>query len=318
MMSSDVSVVIVSYNTVGMLGEALDALVLALDGLSAQIVVVDNCSADGSAGYIREHYPQAQLIENERNVGFGRANNQALEFLTGRYVLLLNTDAFIEADSIRRTLAYMGDHPDCGVLGVRLVGREGDLQPSCRYFPTPLNVVVARAGLRRFFPWVKLVDDMTWDHAAVRECDWLPGCYYLIRREVIDQVGLFDPRYFLYCEEVDHCKRVKQAGWKAVYYPHTTVVHIGGESAKSVAELSTASRQVSRLQIESELLYFRKHHGLAGLAAHMLLVSLGDLILACKALLKGRGRAVMGECWQHTHVTWVLLRNTKFASQPTQ
>ncbi|POZ99712.1 glycosyltransferase family 2 protein, partial [Pseudomonas sp. MWU12-2312b] len=110
----------------------------------------------------------------------------------------------------------------------------GDLQPSCRYFPTPLNVFMARTGLERFFPGVKKVDDMTWDHNSVRECDWVPGCYYLIRREVIDQVGLFDPRYFLYYEEVDHCKRVKQAGWKVVYYPHTTVVHIGGESAKSV------------------------------------------------------------------------------------
>ena len=107
---------------------------------------------------------------------------------------------------------------------------------------------------------------MDWDHASVRECDWVPGCYYLIRREVIDQVGLFDPRYFLYYEEVDHCKRVKQAGWKVVYYPHTTVVHIGGESAKSVDQLNVDGRQIPTLQIESELLYFRKHHGLPGLA----------------------------------------------------
>lgn len=318
MTSSEVSVVIVSYNTVSMIGEALDALALALDGVDSQIVVVDNCSCDGSADYLRERYSQAQLIENDINVGFGRANNQVQGSLSGRYVLLLNTDAFIEADSILRTIGYMDEHLDCGVLGVRLVGREGDLQPSCRYFPTPLNTFVARAGLGRFFPWVKMVDDMAWDHASVRECDWLPGCYYLIRREVIDQVGLFDPRYFLYYEEVDHCKRVKQAGWKVVYYPHTTVVHIGGESAKSVGELNTASRQISTLQIESELLYFRKHHGLAGLASHMLLVSLGDLILALKALLKGRGRVAMGACWQHACVTWALLRDTKLASQPTR
>lgn len=79
----------------------------------------------------------------------------------------------------------------------------------------------------------------------MRECDWLPGCFYLVRREVLDKVGLFDPRYFLYYEEVDHCKRVKEAGWKVVFYPHTTVVHIGGESSKSVAELEAASRQIS-------------------------------------------------------------------------
>jgi N-acetylglucosaminyl-diphospho-decaprenol L-rhamnosyltransferase len=318
MTSSDVSVVFVSYNTINMIGAALEALFLALDNVESQIIVVDNCSRDGSADYLRENYPQVQLIQNKFNVGFGRANNQVVGFLHGQYVLLLNTDAFIEPSAILKTIAYMDKNLDCGVLGVRLVGRDGDLQPSCRYFPTPLNVFVARTGLGRFFPWLKMVDDMSWDHASVRECDWLPGCYYLIRREVIDQVGLFDPRYFLYYEEVDHCKRVKQAGWKVVYYPHTTVVHIGGESAKSVGELNAASRQISTLQIESELLYFRKHHGLLGLAAHMLLVSLGDLILALKALLKGRGWAVMGTCWQHARVTWALLRDTKFASQPTR
>jgi GT2 family glycosyltransferase len=208
----------------------------------------------------------------------------------------------------------MESHPDCGILGVRLVGREGDLQPSCRYFPTPLNVFLSRTGLGRFFPVVKMVDDMEWDHASVRECDWVPGCYYLIRREVIEQVGLFDPRYFLYYEEVDHCKRAKQAGWKVVYYPHTTVVHIGGESAKSVDELNAASRQVPRLQIESELL----HHGLLGLAWHMFLVTVGDFILALKALLKGRGRAAIKACWEHARVTWALLRETRLASQPTR
>jgi hypothetical protein len=103
-----------------------------------------------------------------------------------------------------------------------------------------------------------------------------------------------------------------------VYYPHTTVVHIGGESAKSVVELNVVSRQITTLQIESELLYFRKHHGRLGLAAHMVLVSLGDLILALKALLKGRGWAAIAACLQHARVTWALLRDTKLASQPTR
>lgn len=295
-----------------------NALRQAHNAERTRYLVVDNASADNSLECLASICPEALQLANDNNVGFGRANNQLIEHLQGKYALLLNTDAFVATDTLDKTLEYMEAHPDCGVLGVRLVGREGDLQPSCRYFPTPLNVFIAHAGLARFFPWVKKVDDMTWDHASVRECDWVPGCYYLIRREVIDQVGLFDPRYFLYFEEVDHCKRVKQAGWKVVYYPDTTVVHIGGESAKTVNTLNAASRQISTLQIESELLYFRKHHGVAGLALHMGLVSLGDLILALKALLKGRGRAAIGACWQHTRVTWALLRQTRFASQPTR
>ena len=318
MPNTPLDVLVVNYNTANLLQPAFDALRQSSNVDAMRFLVVDNASADDSLECLARVCPEARLIVNTTNVGFGRANNQLLEHLQGKYALLLNTDAFVAPDTLGKTLDYMEAHPDCGVLGVRLVGREGDLQPSCRYFPTPLNVFVARAGLSRFFPWLQMVDDMAWDHASVRECDWLPGCYYLIRREVIDQVGLFDPRYFLYYEEVDHCKRVKQAGWKVIYYPHATVMHIGGESAKSVAELNAASRQISTLQIESELLYFRKHHGLLGLAAHMLLVSFGDLILALKALLKGRGRPAIGACWQHARVTWALLRDTKLASQPTR
>ncbi|MBV6821834.1 glycosyltransferase family 2 protein [Pseudomonas sp. PD9R] len=318
MVSAPLDVLVVNYNTATLLQPMFNALRQSNNAHRTRYLVVDNASADNSLECLATICPEALQLANENNVGFGRANNQLVEHLQGKYALLLNTDAFVAADTLNKTLEYMEAHPDCGVLGVRLVGREGDLQPSCRYFPTPLNVFIAHAGIERFFPWVKKVDDMTWDHNAVRECDWVPGCYYLIRREVIDQVGLFDPRYFLYYEEVDHCKRVKEAGWKVVYYPHTTVVHIGGESAKSVDKLNAASRQISTIQIESELLYFRKHHGLAGLAFHMFLVSLGDLILALKALLKGRGLAAIGACWQHMRATWALLLKTRLATQPTR
>lgn len=318
MVSAPLDVLVVNYNTAGLLQPMFNALRQPNGADQARYLVVDNASADNSLECLATVCPEALLLANNDNVGFGRANNQLVEHLQGKYALLLNTDAFVAEDTLTKTLDYMEAQPDCGVLGVRLVGRDGDLQPSCRYFPTPLNVFLSRTGLERFFPVVKRVDDMEWDHASIRECDWVPGCYYLIRREVIDQVGLFDPRYFLYYEEVDHCKRVKQAGWKVVFYPHTTVVHIGGESAKSVDQLNAVSRQIPKMQIESELLYFRKHHGLAGLAFHMLLVMLGDLILALKALLKGRGWAAIGACGQHTLATWALLRDTQFATQPTR
>ena len=207
----DVSVIVVNYNTAHLLHRMWDALQRSRGDLRLQIIVVDNASRDDSVAMLRRDFGEAQLIVNETNVGFGRANNQGLALATGRYVLLLNTDAFVAPDTLRKTVAYMDAHAECGVLGVRLVGSDGELQPSCRYFPTPWNTFLARTGLARFFPPVRMVDDMSWDHASVRECDWVVGCYYLVRREVIDQVGLFDPRYFLYCEEVDHC-RSGQAG----------------------------------------------------------------------------------------------------------
>src|SRR5262245_39549820 len=219
--SLDVSVVVVNYNTAHLLEELFAALEASRGTLKLQVIVVDNASRDGSVDILRTRYPNVELIENPTNVGFGRANNQALPRIRGRYVVLLNTDAFVAPDTLQNTVDFMEAHPRCGVLGVKLVGRDGALQPSCPYFVTPWNVFHALTGLKRFFPGTRLVDDMSWDHASVRECDWVPGCYYLVRRDVIERVGLFDPRYFLYYEEVDHCRAVRRAGWSVMYYPFT-------------------------------------------------------------------------------------------------
>jgi GT2 family glycosyltransferase len=254
--------------------------------LKLEIFVVDNASRDESSEMIARDFPDVHLISNQQNVGFGRANNQVLPYFQGRYVLLLNTDAFVEVDTIQKTVDFMERNLDTGILGVKLLGRDGVLQPSCRYFPTPFNIFLNRTGLYKLCANVQLVDDMHWDHETVRDCDWVPGCYYLIRREVIEQVGLFDSRYFLYYEEVDHCYATKLAGWKVTYFPDAPVVHIGGESAKTDHTISSVSRQVSALQIESELLYFRKNLGLFYVLVHILLTALAELVLMAKQLLK--------------------------------
>lgn len=313
-----VSVVIVSYNTVEMLGEMLATLRGAIDEIDSRVTIVDNNSCDGSAEFVRSRYPTAQLIANSDNVGFGRANNQALANISGRYVLLLNTDAFVEQDSLIKTTAYMDNHPKCGILGARLVGRDGVLQPSCRYFPTPWNNFLARAGLSKYFPKAPLVDDMDWDHDATRSCDWVPGCFYLIRREVINQVGLFDPRYFLYYEEVDHCLAAKKAGWEVHYFSGTTVVHIGGESAKSEGELTDSGRQISTLQIESELLYFRKNHGILGVVNAVVLSVAADVILSVKWLLKGRHPSGLAAYAKHAIQVLSVFLRTSWGSRPTR
>jgi len=313
----DVTAIIVNYNTAHLLKPMFDALEAGRGTLSLQVIVIDNASRDQSVEVIRRDYPSVELITNGVNVGFGRANNQALPLVRGQYVFLLNTDAFMSPGALAETVSFMEAHSDCGVLGVKLIGRDGTLQPSCRYFPTPWNVFLSSTGLCRFFPKTRLVDDMSWDHTAIRECDWVPGCYYLIRREVVDQVGLFDPRYFLYYEEVDHCRSVRQAGWSVIFYPFTQAVHIGGESASSEAELTKHGRQISTLQIESELLYFRKHFGLLGLLTALSLMMLGAVINACKYVLKPSTR------WDVTAYlpAWIALKlliQTRLASQPTR
>jgi GT2 family glycosyltransferase len=231
-------------------------------------------------------------------------------------VLLLNTDAFVAPDSLKVALAAMSGHPNCGILGVRLVGRDGTVQPSCRYFPTPWNILLNRTGLARFFPGTQLVDDADWDDRKAAECDWVPGAFLLLRKTVIDTIGLFDPRYFLYYEEVDLCRAAKAAGWKVMYCPETSVVHVGGESARSVGALTSSGRQLSALQMESELLYFRKHYRISGALANLALGLLGDIILAGKRIF-GRGREG-GNPFATTLLGMRLLLRTRGATRPTR
>lgn len=318
MTKADLTAIIVNYNTEGLLRDAITRLMVAAAKLSIKIVIVDNASKDNSVALIKSAFPQFDLIANEANVGFGRANNQALDLVEGRYVLLLNTDAFVSPDTIEKTVAYMDKHPHCGILGVKLIGSDGILQPSARYFPTPWNLFIARTGLTRVFKNTRMVDDMTWDHSSVRKCDWVPGCYYLIRKEVIETVGLFDPRYFLYCEEVDHCMATKKAGWDVVCYPYTSVMHIGGESARLSGDFTQNGRQIPVLQIESELLYFRKNHGLHGACLSVILSTLANALIILKSLLSTKSLAGIGFHLKHTALIWSLFKQTNWGSRPTR
>lgn len=314
----DVTVVVVNYNTAHLLDRMFAALDAARGELRLQVIVVDNASRDNSVEILRAHYPHVELIENSTNVGFGRANNQVLPQAHGRYLLLLNTDAFVSPDTLVKTIEFMDSNPRCGVLGVKLVGRDGSLQPSCRYFPTPWNIFLTRTGLNRFFPGVRSIDDMSWDHAAVRECDWVPGCFYLVRRAVIERVGLFDPRYFLYYEEVDHCRAVREAGWTVIFYPFTQVLHFGGESAASEGPLTQFGRQISALRIESELLYFRKHYGLMGMLGAVFLSMLGDVMETSRGLVQRKYTTPASAAARHMSTMLKLLVETRFASRATR
>ncbi len=150
--SRDLLIVIVSYNTADMTADCLSRVIASSDTLDKEIVVVDNASADGTAEKIAREFPNVRLIANTENVGFGRANNQAIEKGMGRYVLLLNSDAFVPPDALQKTIAFMDAHPECGISGARIVDEEGRLQPSARYRPTPFNSFLQRTGFRSIFP----------------------------------------------------------------------------------------------------------------------------------------------------------------------
>lgn len=313
-----ISVILVSYNTAKMSIKALDSLFASEGKFELEVFVIDNASKDNSVELISKQYPNVTLIKNKENVGFGRANNQALSLIKGDYVLLLNTDAFVETDTLQKSIMYMEENSRCGVLGARLLSRNGELQPSCRYFPTPFNLFAERVGLSHVFPKIKLVDDVNFDPDLTQHCDWVPGCYYMVKRKVIEEVGLFDSLYFLYSEEVDHCFAVKKAGWDVIYYADINVVHIGGESAKSVGKISTVSRQVPQLQIESELLYFRKNHGILGLVSHILMSNFSDFIQTLKDIIRLRGMQKVLFNLKRIFAFWQTLFVTDFATRSTR
>jgi N-acetylglucosaminyl-diphospho-decaprenol L-rhamnosyltransferase len=312
-----VDLLLVSFNSAHLLAPLRSSLSQAeVPGVKLRLLAVDNASSDGSGDILRDTFPCDMFIQNQVNVGFGRANNQLVEHVRGDYVLLLNTDAFVSPETVRTSVEYMDRHPRCGIVGVKLTGSDGSPQPSRRSFPTPFTTFIRRTGLYRYIPIEQARDDLTLDHDVVSDCDWVPGCYYLVRRAVLDEIGLFDPRFFMYFEEVDHCRRARNAGWTVTYLASTSVVHLGGESAKSVSELSQG-RQISALQVESELLYMRKHFGLAGLVWHLALVVVGDCILAIKEMVRTR-RPRLVRRFAQTRTTWKLAYKTRFGVRPTR
>jgi GT2 family glycosyltransferase len=263
----DISIVIVSFNTRDLLRECLLSVFSAGASLRIQVIVVDNASNDGSPSMVELEFPDAVLIRSKVNLGFGRANNLGFESAVGRYVVLLNSDAFLTAGSLERSVAHMDANPRAGIGGGRLIGTDGSLQPSARMFPTVLNDLIVLSGLAARFPRSRFFGrfDRTWaDELESAEVDWVPGAYSIIRAQALAEVGHFDPRFFLYYEEVDLCRRMKQNGYSVWYWPDVSVVHIGGESSRQVPslEISRAGAQLTLWRMRSMLLYYRKHHGL--------------------------------------------------------
>ncbi len=286
----DVSVILVSYNTRDMLRDCLK-FVYAQTGVQFEVLVADNASSDGSPDMVSREFTETHVIRSATNLGFAAANNRALRLARGRYVVLLNTDAFLRPGDLAIAVGKMNDNPKIGLAGARLVGADGSWQPSARSFPSILNDLLSLTGMSakyarsRFFGRA----DRTWaDPLEPLPVDWVPGAFAIIRREVLNEVGHFDERFFLYYEEVDLCRRIKAAGWQIWYWPELVVVHIGGESSRQVRRLSMSSSgaQLTLWRMRSALLYYRKHHPLKAWLAMQAESGWHRLRLLCNRLRK--------------------------------
>jgi len=254
----ELSVVIVNYKSRTALLECLGSLEVDGGGIARETVVVDNESGDGTVAALERSFPRVRTIANQENVGFARAVNQGIAATTGDYVLLVNPDCFIERGSIAAMLGYLRSHPRTGVVGPRMIGRDGRLQYSARGFPDHLTFLFNRYSLlTRLFPrnpWTRRYLLSDWDHVSVRPVDWLSGACLMVRRAAIDEVGRMDEAFFMFNEDVDWCRRMKSAGWDIVYVPEAVVRHDIGASRRKVPARLVIERHRGMIH------YFHKHH----------------------------------------------------------
>ncbi len=230
------SVIIVNYNVQHFLEQCLHSVKKAAESISAEIIVVDNNSVDGSVAMTKAKFPEITLIENKKNTGFSFANNQAIRVAAGEYILLLNPDTVVEEDTFTKVISFMDAHPDAGGLGVKMLDGKGNFLPeSKRGLPTPSVAFYKIFGFSRLFPKSKTFGKYHLgflDKDKIHEVEILSGAFMLMRKSVLDKVGLLDETFFMYGEDIDLSYRILLGGYKNYYFPETRIIHYKGESTR--------------------------------------------------------------------------------------
>ncbi|MBX4258437.1 glycosyltransferase family 2 protein [Clostridium estertheticum] len=232
----DISIIIVNYNTKQLLADTIQSVIDTVGQITYEIIVVDNASSDGSIEMIKKQYPKVNLIENKDNLGFPKANNIGIKQAGGRYVLLLNSDTKVLDNCIQKCLEYMDGNIEAGAIGCKLLLTSGKLDHACkRGFPTPEASLYYILKLHKLFPHSKKFGEYTLNYLPIdeiNEVDALTGAFMMVRKKVIDKAGLLDETFFMYGEDLDWCFRIKEAGYKVIYYPEAVTIHYKGGSSK--------------------------------------------------------------------------------------
>lgn len=253
----DLSIVIVNYNTREMTLECLRTVFDGLGGLSAEVIVVDNASSDGSADAIARAFPRVKLVRSEKNLGFAAGNNLALPLTLGRQVLLLNSDTLVLGDVLASSVRYMDENPEVGAMGCRVLNTDRSLQMTCSRFPTLVNLILLTTGAERigrpaFLDRYRMT---RWDRRSERDVEVISGCYLLVRREALLDTGPLDESFFFYGEETDWCRRCREQGWRLRLAPVGEIVHHGSGSSRKL------NHKRDLLLTEGLVRLHRKHGG---------------------------------------------------------
>ncbi|QPC80878.1 glycosyltransferase family 2 protein [Phototrophicus methaneseepsis] len=260
----ELSIIIVSWNVKDLLAQCLNSIeqsgILAQDAQpSAEIIIVDSGSTDGTVEMVQQSYPQVQLLAQSENIGFTRANNIGLQAAKGHYLLLLNPDTEVIDHALQEIIAYMDTNPQVGIVGPHTLNSDGTTQSTRRRFPTRMLAFFESTWLQPYTPKSMLnhyyvVDQ---DDTGTFDVDWVQGSAMMVRREVYEQTGGLDEGYTMYSEEMDWCHRAKDAGWRVVYLGTAQIIHHGGKSSDQAGAWKHIYFQKSKIR------YFEKYHGKA-------------------------------------------------------
>jgi len=281
----DLSIIIVHYKSVDHLASCLQSLRAASATAEVETLVIDNESRDGALDRVVERFPGVRWNANRENIGYARAVNQGIRATTGDFVLVMNPDCEVRPGAVESLVRYLREHPRTAIAGPKILNTDGSIEYSARAFPDHLTFLFNRYSLlTRLFPNNRfsrryLLSD--WDHASERDVDWLSGACLMVRRQAIGEVGPMDEAFFMFNEDVDWCRRMKQAGWAVSYVPDAVVVHhIGASRGKAGARVIYA-RHLGMIH------YFHKHHPanplVSALADGLILIRAG-LMMAARAL----------------------------------
>lgn len=229
----NLSIVISTTNCYEYLEKCLRSIEETITGIEYEIICADNNSSDGTVAKVRQHFPKVHMIALDDNTGFAFSTNKGLEVAQGKHVLVLNPDTVLLGDAVKKSMDFLDENPEAGVVAVKLLNEDGSLQPSLTSFPTLWNYFLESTFLYLLFGKSKIInayfpEDFGYDE--VKEIDVVKGCYMLIRKEILDKVGHFDTRFWMYTEEVDLCYRIRLDGWKIYYIPDAQIIHFGGRS----------------------------------------------------------------------------------------
>jgi GT2 family glycosyltransferase len=246
----DLSIILVCWNNKAYLEPCLRSLYEGKLHSRFDIVVVDNGSTDGSQDMLRELFPEVKIVQNEHNLGLGKASNQGISATHGRYILLLNNDTLVNGPSLDAMVEYLDRNASAGAVGGKLLNPDGTIQSCYNNFPTLHEefLIATRLGERLWPGYPANIDD-----AQVRSVDWMGSACLMLRRAALDKVGLLDEDYFIYGDEADLQYRLKKAGWQMIYLPHATTIHFGGRS------MTRWSRR--KMVYRGHLLFFHKNYG---------------------------------------------------------